>query len=64
MNNDPLGEEMPEWPPYNFTFNNPVNYTDPTSMIAEPIYDEDGNHLGNTKEGFTGQVLIYSGDEM
>jgi hypothetical protein len=43
--------------------NNPINFTDPTGMIAEPIYDEAGNHLGNTKEGFTGQVLIYSGNK-
>lgn len=32
-------------------------------MSAEPVYDLAGNHLGNTKEGFTGEVLIYSGDK-
>jgi RHS repeat-associated protein len=58
---DPLVETTMQ--PYSAFNNNPVFYTDPTGMIAEPIYDEEGKHLGNTKEGFTGQVLIYSGDK-
>jgi len=27
------------------------------------VYDTEGNHLGNTSEGFTGKVLMYSGTE-
>ncbi|WP_164466665.1 RHS repeat-associated core domain-containing protein [Chryseobacterium lactis] len=32
---DPLGEKMPSWSPYVYTFDNPVKYVDPTGMIAE-----------------------------
>ena len=35
---------------------------DPDGMETEPVYDLKGNHLGNTKEGFTGRIIIYSGD--
>lgn len=38
-------------------------FTDPTGMSANPVYDPEGNHIGNTKEGFTGEVLIYSGNK-
>ena len=34
---DPLAELMPEWSSYAYTFNNPVNYVDPTGMIPWPI---------------------------
>ena len=60
---DPLAHKFPWQTPYAFTDNNPVNYVDPTGMSAEPVYDQDGNHLGNTAEGFSGEVLIYSGSE-
>src|SRR5690606_30111843 len=64
---DPLAEKMPSWSSYNYTFSNPIKYTDPTGMAPEvfdnPIYDTNGNHIGNTKEGFTGQILVYSGNE-
>ena len=63
MNVDPLAEERSWVSPYNFVQNNPITRVDPNGALDEPIYDESGNHLGNTKEGFTGQVLIYSGDE-
>ncbi len=32
---DPLAEQMPEWSSYNYTFSNPVKYTDPTGMAPE-----------------------------
>jgi len=32
---DPLAELMPEWSSYAYTFNNPVNFTDPTGMVPE-----------------------------
>jgi RHS repeat-associated protein len=48
---------------YSYARNNPLKYTDPTGNLYNPIYDREGNHLGNTSEGFTGKVLIYSGKD-
>jgi len=32
---DPLGEEMSAWSPYNYTFDNPIFYTDPTGLCPD-----------------------------
>jgi len=37
---DPLVEAMPSWSPYNYTFNNPLKYTDPTGMVPEKEYPD------------------------
>lgn len=39
---DPLAEKMASWSPYNYTFNNPLKFTDPTGMAPDwiPEYDE------------------------
>lgn len=34
---DPLFEEMSSWSPYNYTFNNPILFTDPTGMAPETV---------------------------
>jgi RHS repeat-associated protein len=59
---DPLSHLSPNQTPYHFVNNNPIVFIDPDGRIANPVYDLDGNHLGNTSEGFTGEVLIYTGD--
>ncbi|WP_173851000.1 RHS repeat-associated core domain-containing protein [Flavobacterium sp. 28A] len=33
---DPLAEKIPNYGAYVYTFNNPIRFTDPTGMIAEP----------------------------
>jgi len=63
LSGDPLTNKFPWQSPYTTMDNNPINMIDPTGMAAEPVYDLEGNHLGNTAEGFTGEVLIYSGDK-
>jgi len=61
---DPALESYPGISPYAYTLNNPIRYVDPTGMFVEenPVYDSEGNHRGNTKEGFTGQLIIYNGN--
>ena len=39
-----------------------MKIVDPDGCQSNPIYDEDGNWVCNTKEGFTGDILIYKGN--
>lgn len=59
MNVDPLAQEFYAWSPYNYTYNNPVNFIDPTGMGPETIYkDEMGNTLANTNDGNNAIVVV------
>ena len=58
---DPLNFNFPHLSPYLYCAANPINYSDPTGLAA--IYNSSGEHIGNTKEGFTGQIYIYDGSE-
>ncbi len=58
---DPLNFNYPHLSPYLYCAANPINYSDPSGLAA--IYNSSGMHVGNTKEGFTGQIYIYDGSE-
>ncbi|MDX9790456.1 MAG: RHS repeat-associated core domain-containing protein [Candidatus Kapabacteria bacterium] len=43
---DPLAEQFPDWSPYAYAFNSPVNWTDPTGMAPEDWKkDSEGNYI-------------------
>ncbi|MEI3790542.1 MULTISPECIES: RHS repeat domain-containing protein [unclassified Chryseobacterium] len=44
---DPLAEKMPSWSPYNYTFDNPVKYTDPDGREPFNEYDKNGKMISN-----------------
>jgi RHS repeat-associated protein len=40
---DLLSEEYSNWTPYRYSFNNPINVTDPTGLLEDWYNDSDGN---------------------
>ncbi len=57
---DPLAELMPEWSSYAYTFNNPVNFTDPTGMIPNGGggCEDDDCDPPDQEGGTLGEVII------
>ncbi|SNA72387.1 hypothetical protein DK150_260003 [Flavobacterium psychrophilum] len=58
LNVDPLAEKTPNWSPYAFCNNNPLFFTDPTGMSAEPpvegipqYIDDSGTYFWDEKKG-------------
>ena len=57
---DNKAEEFFHVSPYSFCEGNPVNYCDFNGM--NPVFTSDGVYICDTKEGFTGSIMIYDGD--
>lgn len=58
LTTDPAGQYAS---PYLGMGNNPISRVDPDGGYDNPVYDSDGNYRGTTKEGFTGEAIIYDG---
>ena len=57
---DPMADKYPSISPYSYCAWNPVKLVDPDGMEINPVYTTNGDYLGNTKEGFTGDPLIMN----
>ena len=55
---DPMADKYPSISPYSYCAWNPMKLVDPDGREVNPVYDNYGNYLGNTKEGFTGAPII------
>lgn len=61
LSTDPLAEKFPNWNPYNYTMQNPINLIDPTGMSSEPPTDyknSEGRTILRTKDGSNDVVTI------
>ena len=60
---DPMADKYPSISPYAYCNWNPVKLVDPDGRDINPVYGSDGSFRGCTKEGFTGEIIIYDGKE-
>ncbi|MBQ9658431.1 MAG: RHS repeat-associated core domain-containing protein [Clostridia bacterium] len=63
LSTDPRADKYPSLSPYNYCANNPIKLIDPNGEELEPVYSSNGEFKGTTKEGFTGTIYIYDGNE-
>ena len=57
---DPMADKYPSISPYAYCAWNPIKLIDPNGMEINPVYTREGDYLGNTKEGFTGDPIIMN----
>lgn len=55
---DPMIDKYTSMSPYAYCLWNPIRLVDPDGRAANPVYNKEGDFIGNTKEGFTGEPLI------
>ena len=55
---DPMADKYPNLSPFAYCSWNPIKLVDPDGMANNPVYDIDGNYIGDTKEGFKGAPII------
>ena len=61
---DPLADKYPSISPYAYCAWNPIKLVDPDGQEINPVYNYNGDFLGCTKEGFTGKIIIYGGENI
>ena len=57
---DPMADKYPNISPYAYCAWNPLKLVDPDGKEINPVYTREGQYLGNTKEGFTGDPFIMN----
>ena len=59
---DPMADKYPSISPYAYCAWNPIKLVDPDGREICPVFGSDGSFRGCTKEGYTGNIIIYDGD--
>jgi RHS repeat-associated protein len=60
---DPLAEKYSNWTPYNYCYNNPIKFIDPTGMEGEDthIYDLKGNYVTTIDDNHKDEIVFMDG---
>lgn len=59
---DPLSEEFTEWSPYNYSFNSPIQFNDPTGLSPENTVD-DSRGQASTYVDSKGKIIKHIDDD-
>ena len=55
---DPMADKAPNWTPYRYCFDNPVNLVDPTGLWETDYVDENNKLLAHTEDGIDRTVIV------